>query len=119
MRRFTEAEDDSFPWELVEREIKRLEHEKAAWQRQIADIDSRLSQQALAQEQLVTLHAYCERVAYHLDTFGFEEKRLALEALEVRVTGSGREWTISGSIPLDTPEAGAMVCVSAHNMSML
>jgi hypothetical protein len=100
LRRYSEAEDSTFPWELVEREIKRLEAEKVGWAATIADLEDRLQARELVREQLEALHVYCERVGRNLDAFAFDDKRLALEALQVRVTGNGREWRLDGSIPL-------------------
>lgn len=45
------------------------------------------------------LYAYCGHVARNLDAFGFDQKRLALEALRVRVSGNGRRGTLSGTLP--------------------
>jgi hypothetical protein len=42
-------------------------------------------------------------VAHNLTSFGFEEKRLALAALDIHVMANGREWRITGSIPLEAP----------------
>jgi hypothetical protein len=112
MRRYSDDTSCAFPWELVEREVKRLEAEKAQWSATLAELDARIAQQELAREQLEALHEYCARVAYNLDDFGFAEKRLALEALDVRVSGNARTWNISGSIPIDDT-AGAMSTTSA------
>lgn len=101
MRRYSDDTSGAFPWELVEREVKRLEAEQAQWSATLAELDARLAQQELASEQLIALHDYCARVSYNLDAFGFAEKRLALEALDVRVSGNARSWNISGSIPID------------------
>lgn len=102
IRRFSDAADDSFPWELVEREIARLERERQEWAATLEEIDRRIDQQRTAVAQLDALQEYCEAVAQNLDSFGFEEKRLALEALGIRVTANGREWQLQGSVPVDT-----------------
>ena len=105
LQRFSDAEDENFPWDLVEREIARLERDKTRWQTTLHELEERISQQQLAAEQLAALDAYCTRVAYNLDAFGFEEKRLALEALCVRVVGDRRSWTLYGSLPLDNQDS--------------
>jgi site-specific DNA recombinase len=101
IQRFTASDDDSFPWELVEREIARLEREKVKFLSAAEDIERRLSDQQQSVTQLDNLTAYCARVAQNLDTFGFDEKRMAYEALAIRITGNGHDWTLSGSIPLE------------------
>lgn len=109
MQRYTAAlaegdsEDDAI-WKLTEREINRLEAEKAGYQKTIAQIEKRLADARMTSVQLVALQDYCERVSGNLAAATFDDKRLALAALDIRVTGSGRAWTIRGSIPLDVPE---------------
>ncbi len=100
IRRFGASDDDSFPWELVDREISRLQQEKGQIQATIGQIEQRLAEQLATVEQLGALTAYCERVAKNLDGFGFDEKRLALEALAVQVVANGREWQLLGEVPL-------------------
>jgi site-specific DNA recombinase len=51
--------------------------------------------------QVEALTNYCVRVRQQLQTFNYTEKRLALEALTIRVTWTpGRPLSIQGSIPL-------------------
>jgi hypothetical protein len=112
LRRYSEADDDSFPWELVEREIASLEREKAQLTSAIAELEDRLAQQEQVTGQLDALNAYCERVRRNLDTCGFEEKRLAIEALGVRVIANGRDWQLTGEIPMEVPEGGILSLTS-------
>ena len=100
LRSFAAAENDSFPVELVQREVSRLEQEKTQVRATVAELERRIAQQDSALDQVEALSAYCERVARNIDTFGFEEKRLALEALGVRVVANGRDWQLHGTIPL-------------------
>jgi len=96
------AGDDDLPLEVVKHQIIAAERERDQWQRDITSLEERLAQASLAVEQLEVVTDYCQRVAQNLDMFDFEEKRLALEALGVRVTANGREWTMQASLPLDT-----------------
>jgi site-specific DNA recombinase len=88
--------EDGIPADVVRREVARLEREKAAFAATVTDLEARLVEQRLAAEQLADLRDYCERVSYHLDTFTFEQQRLALSALKLRVTASGRDWALYG-----------------------
>lgn len=99
LRRYSEATDDSFPWELVQGEVGRLEKEKAALAETTAELEERMRRQAASTARLEELSRYCERVAENLETFAFEERRMAIEALGVTVTGSGREAWIHYAIP--------------------
>jgi site-specific DNA recombinase len=106
-------EDDAFPGELIEREIATLEREKRQLHTTIAEIEARLAQQEQTIAQLDALNTYCERVGRNLDSFSFDDKRLALEAMGVRVVANGREWELHGSIPT-ADEGGVMYQTSAH-----
>ena len=84
---------------VAEREISRAEKEKQQLRATIAEIERRLAEQQQAIGQLDALKTYCERVAQNLESFGFEEKRMALEALGMRVKGNGRDWQLTCSVP--------------------
>jgi site-specific DNA recombinase len=98
VRRYAEA-DDEFPWELVEREIARVEAERRTAQATLAEIDQRLAEQERTIVQLDDVRAYVERVGANLDDADFATKRAAVEALVERIEANGREWMLIGSIP--------------------
>jgi hypothetical protein len=102
MQRYAEADDDSFPWELVQEQVTRLEREKQTVTGIIADIQQRISVAQAELDQLHDLQTYIDRVACNLKAFDFAEKRLALEALGVTVYANGRDWRMDVSIPLPT-----------------
>ena len=53
-------------------------------------------------EHVEALIGYCTRVRLELQTFNAKEKRMAFEALNVRITWTpGQPLTIEGMIPLD------------------
>jgi len=100
VRRYADAGDDSFPWELLEREIARLESERRAVVATVAERDKRLQQHEAATVQLDSLHGYCLAVGVNLDRADFTTKRNAIEALVERIDANGREWKLTGSIPM-------------------
>lgn len=100
VRRYAEADDDGFPWELVEREIARLEEERRQAVATIAEIDAHLDAQEAATVQLDALHDYIAAVAVNLDAADFTIRRNAVEALVERITANGKDWELTGSIPL-------------------
>jgi site-specific DNA recombinase len=100
VQQFGEAEGDDFPWALVQEQISRLEKEKVTLQGIIADAERQMAQQQHSVDQLEALTVYIDRVARNLESFGFEEKRLALEALGVRVYANGRDWRLECNIPI-------------------
>jgi len=106
--RYAAAEGDEFPWELIQQEIARIERQKKDLQAQVAELERRTELDRLAANQMTAFAEYCERVSRNLATFGFEEKRLALDALGITVYANGREWHVVGEVLLDasTGESG-------------
>jgi site-specific DNA recombinase len=94
------ASDDDFPLDLVKEQIKSAVQEAERWEATISDLEARLAQGQLRIEQLGALQEYCERVAQNLETFGIEEKRLALKALGITVKANGRDWRLDGEVSL-------------------
>lgn len=91
------AESDDVTADLLRKEISRLEQEKARYRESVISLerDLRASQAELA--ELDALQAYCSRVAANLEQFGFDEKRLALDALQIKIEASGLDWRMEGS----------------------
>jgi hypothetical protein len=78
----------------IEARRQSLQAEQAACQRQLEAIGA-------AVQRVDALIAYCARVRQWLQTFDQAEKRLAIEALDIRVSWiPGQPLTIQGSIPL-------------------
>lgn len=101
-RRYAEREEgDGIPWQIIERELKALEAERAQWEATAAQITLRLAKQRAHVANLEALTAYCERMRGRLAEATWEEQRTALEALDVRVDANGQHWHIRGEIPLE------------------
>lgn len=49
--------------------------------------------------KLTTLSEYSARVRSRLASFDFADKRLALEALGVKIQGNGRDWRLDVALP--------------------
>ena len=84
-------------------EINRLKNEcrtdEAELQR-IKEAKDRLSHIADAE---IKLNEFCHRVRQNLDNATIQDKRLALEALDIRVTASTQSMDIKGIIPVEFP----------------
>ncbi len=108
LQRYAAAGDDTrFPWDLVEREVQRLDAEKGRWQHTINEIEERMADLERARAHMESLATYCERVVRRLDTFDFPARCLALVALNVIVSATGKdpkEWHLDGEIPLQVGE---------------
>jgi site-specific DNA recombinase len=95
--------DTDFPSHLLEQEIKRLEAEKQQLAATLLEARERLSAQRQTTAHLEALVAYCQQIREDLEdpeTFSFEEKRLALDALGVQVTANGRDWELTMTLAL-------------------
>jgi hypothetical protein len=101
LRRYTASETDhDWLWKHVERDGALLESEKARYLAAIADIERRKADRQQSKVQLERLVAYCARASQNLDSFGFEDKRMAFQALQVHITANGEDWDVDGSIPI-------------------
>ena len=108
-------------------EINRLKNEcqtdEAELQR-IKETKDRLSHIADAE---IKLNEFCQRVRQNLDNATIQDKRLALEALDIRVTASTQGIDIKGIIPVEFPTlpsstdvttiAQTSGCLSSHAYS--
>ncbi len=103
VRRLREVDDNDI-WALIEREIASIQREKQQTLALVSEIEQRLAQQCANTDRLDALVAYCASIAGKLQVFGFDEKRLALEALGVGVSASGSkrepDWHITGAVPI-------------------
>ncbi|MDQ3830499.1 MAG: hypothetical protein M3361_14595 [Candidatus Tectomicrobia bacterium] len=78
----------------IETRRQSLLTEHAACQRQLEAI-------GVAVQHVEALTGYCERVRQRLQTFDHQEKRVALEALDIRISWiPGQPLVIQGSIPI-------------------
>lgn len=96
MERYSTSEN--FPWELVEREVQRLEGEKADVRAAIAKAENIAHAQQEFDHHIQRFRNWREHVAANLDSMTFDERRRTLELLGVRVTVSGSDWDISLSL---------------------
>jgi hypothetical protein len=79
----------------IEARRQSLLRERAEGQRQLEAIGA-------AVKQVEALTGYCKRVHQRLQTFDHAEKRMALQALNIRVSWTpGQPVAIQGSIPID------------------
>ena len=99
VKRLRGADDEAAA--IIERELSQAGREKQQILNTSADLDARISRQEQAALNLKSLYEYCRDVGRELCTFGFAEKRLALEALGAQVNASGREWGLAANLPID------------------
>lgn len=112
VRRYAEATDDGFPWDLVEREITRIERERRDALATVQELEQRISAQEGAVLRLDALQGYCDRVRRNLESADFTTRRDAVEALVRRVDANGRDFTLTVTI-----DPAQRTGVSTHSSS--
>ncbi|HEX8475505.1 MAG TPA: recombinase family protein [Pyrinomonadaceae bacterium] len=108
-------EEDEEVWQMYQKQAVEQKEAKKRLDVTIAEVEGRLATEFEVLSALTSLTEYCQRVRANLATFGFNEKRLALEALGAKVIGCGRNWRLDFHIPV----AGQMpisCCSSAHRV---
>lgn len=100
--------------ELLEREIGRAEVERQQVMAEIDELERRIAALQTTARQWEAVEAYCQRVAGKLDTFDFDQKRLAFEALDVTITANGRQVHIRGGVP--TGDGPGVLSQSARSL---
>ena len=85
-------------------------------ERQRLEIERRVEASEQAEVDVDGIKAFCELARRNLSDFGFEEKRLALEALRIKVWIDNEQITIEGAIPqVDTAIASTTLWRNGRN----
>jgi site-specific DNA recombinase len=101
MARYTDSADSSFPWKLVEQEIKRLEAEKKDWENILRKGERRVQEQEAASKQLVHVREYLWRLNGNLEAADFDTRVGILRGLHIKVIVQDGDWYALGLL---TPE---------------
>lgn len=88
-------EDLETEHEAIRREREAIRSRKATLAERFEQLDDLDLTEQAAQE-------FCNRVSRNLDAFGYDDWRLALEALDMLVRIDGQQVTLHGVIPIDT-----------------
>jgi len=86
-------------------EISRIKTEKEAWEEQRRKLEAQLEAEREIQKNRLTIEAYCQRASRNIEDFTFEDKRMAIDALDIVTHVDGERITITGRIPLQTRTA--------------
>jgi len=89
-----------FPEETVVAENKRLNEQRAILEQRKSELETRIEQAKQTEVDMECIERFCELVRQNLGNFTFEDKRLALEALQVKVWVDGDNVNIEGAIPV-------------------
>jgi len=89
-----------FPEETVVAENKRINRQRTELKERRAELEIRVHQAKQAEIHIEGIEKFCELVRQNLGDFTFDDKRLALEALQIEVWVEGQKVTIKGAIPV-------------------
>ncbi|MFC1931186.1 recombinase family protein [Chloroflexota bacterium] len=82
------------------REIKGVMGRVEELERRKLELESRIEVSQQEEVDIQGISRFCELAKENLSDFSFEEKRLALEALRIRVLVNGSAITVEGAIPI-------------------
>lgn len=99
-----------FPEETVVKENKKINDYRIGLQKRKAELEAQTEQARQSQASIEDIKKACEIVSNNLCTLSYEEKRLALEALDIKVWLDNEKVTIKGAIPISS-------CAIASNQS--
>jgi len=89
-----------FPEETVVAENKRINEQRAILEQRKSELETRIEEAKETEINMESIERFCELVRQNLGDFTFNDKRLALEALSIKVWVNGNEINIEGAIPV-------------------
>jgi len=89
-----------FPEETVVAENKRINGQRDLLKQRRTELEARLEQARETEVNMESIDRFCEVMRQNLGEFTFEDKRLALEALSIKVWVEGNKLDIEGAIPI-------------------
>ena len=93
-----------FPEDAINRENDKINRYRVEIRQHIKDIENRIKQAKQTQFALQDVEKFCVLARHNLSSFTYEDKRLALEALQIEVWIDGDAVSIKGFIPLVSVE---------------
>jgi len=82
-------------------EVNRLKTERHSDQEELLQIKETKSKLSHIVDAEIKLKEICQRVSQNLDNTTIQDKRLALDALDIRIIASPQQIDIKGIIPID------------------
>ena len=84
-------------------EINRLKNECQVDEEELQKLKETKNKLSHITDAEIKLNEFCQRVQQNLDNANIQDKRLAIEALDIRVTASTQSIDIKGIIPVEFP----------------
>ncbi len=89
-----------FPEELVIQENQKINDDRAVLLQRKAELEAKIEQAQQAMVDMDNVKLVCDIVSKSLGNLTFEDKRLAIEALDIKVWINHKELIMEGSIPI-------------------
>jgi len=89
-----------FPEESVIRENEKINRQRADLKQRRGELETKIKQAREAEVDIEGIERFCALVKQNLRDFTFEDKRLALEALQIEIWVDGDTINVLGSIPI-------------------
>jgi hypothetical protein len=88
-----------FPEEIITKENEKINKGREELAQRKVELEDRLTQAKTTRANLDNIAAFCKLASTNIDKFDYEQKRLALQALQVKVWIDGEAITIEGAVP--------------------
>ncbi len=97
---------DGVTEEYVLREVEQIKNARQALERDLSELQQQKQRVTDLDGLSERVRTYCAQVAERLDEFDFDEKRLALNALQITVAVDSDGASLKGAIPYDLATIG-------------
>lgn len=91
-----------FPEETVVRENEKINRQRVELKEQEAELKRKMDTAKRSEIDMAGVEQFCELARQNLSNFGYEDKRLALDALQVKICVDGNKVSMTGAIPVAT-----------------
>jgi len=89
-----------FPTDTVVRENEKINKQRADLLKVEAELKSKVDRAKQSDIEVAGLEQFCDIAKANLESFGYEDKRLALEALQIKIWVDENTVSITGAIPI-------------------
>ena len=89
-----------FPEDAITKENEKINQARVELQKQKAELESRIDQERQYGIDAEAIGQFCKSVGQNLDSFTYEDKRMALEALQIKILVDGNALSMTGAVPM-------------------
>jgi hypothetical protein len=89
-----------FPEKTIEAENQKINDSRTSLLSRKAKLELNIEQAQSAQDRIKDIKQACEMVSQNLNNLTYEEKRLALEALNIKVWADNHNLSLEGVLPV-------------------